>query len=208
MAWEAEENFNSYSVNGLNGGNGGSGWSGAWSAHANYKIVSANQPPWDSSGKSVFLNSGNSDEHATRALANPVSTGICYVAARTGATSCNQYVAMWRDSGGNTRAYVRFDSSGNIVLNGTNIQSYSINTWYLFAVEFDMPNNRSRVKIKEAGGNWGSWSNWVSYGSGESSIADIRFTTAYPSNNNYWDLISATDPSLPPAVPKSKGYIF
>lgn len=190
-SWTGVENFDSY-TNGdnLNGKNGGTGWSGAWTDVALSLYVVSNAQSVSSPNSVSFTTSTGQEAAIKRSVttASSVDGDVVEFQFRKTTTSVNLPNIQFY-SGGTFITFVVFDTSGAITLNGTNVGSYSANTWYKIDVQFDYTNDRARVSV-----DGGAYSSYVAFSTAVSSLDTIWLSNSAAGSGSmtvYWDSIQA-----------------
>jgi hypothetical protein len=94
----ASDNFDSYANGSIAGANGGSGWAGAWTGSTGVSIVSANGGDSPMSGQVARFGTPNSNNAATRQLAQTVSGAVFVdflLQFDSGVISNNDFLGLW-----------------------------------------------------------------------------------------------------------------
>lgn len=199
MAWVAVENFDSYSDGDLAGENGGTGWSGAW-ANGAVEVLDVAGTQTYQGAKAVTDNSAVNNSFYTRDLTSAVSGdgNIVYFAMRKGSTSSGLLNINIRNSGSGNRAEVRFNTSGNLVLVGTTtvtlLAGYSADTWYAIRLTFNVTAGTATAAYN-SGSGWSSESSAVTMNN-SGNIDRIALGRDAGTSTDYWDIITATDPTV------------
>ena len=201
MAWVAEENFDSYSTGDLDTKNGGSGWSAAWVATSGTMTVSTGE----------FLNSPNSvltsnagGGYYTRVLTSTFSTGVLYFAAYMAAGAAG-FVFNLRDGGLSTMG-ITLTAGGDIqILRRTpsiswlTVGTYSDDTMYIFEMDIDITSDQYRIRWKEEGGSYGSYTSYVTPRT-TNAIDRVTLNANSGATAKYFDALSASDPDSGPTT--------
>lgn len=192
------EDFNSYSDGDLNGQNGGTGWSGAWSGSGNYDV----QGSVVFEGAKAVINSANANADIERHATTGIGSGAVYIGIRPGNTSAGAIAVKLQNASSYTRRIgIVFNSSGNIVLEGTSnvtlVSGYAANTFYLFRITFDTGTNQATAAYSTA--PYGSAESFSSESSAvtmanSGDIQGVYITKDARSGNDYVDYISTTNP--------------
>ena len=135
---------------------------------------------------------------------NATTDGIVYIALRSSVV--NNYVTFYLTTPAPSYtniAAITMRADGHIYLLGAGLtkiyDSYSANTWYLVALEYNCATDKARAKVYD--GSWGPWSDWQNFNLAVDNITIIRFEP-YGANgafDAYWDTITPTDPITPPS---------
>ncbi len=161
MAWPATETFESYANgNNLNTRNGGSGWGGAWADVTLSKYIVANDQAYDGSLSVKVTTASGEEPEISRPVSSSTDGDEVTFAIRKDTNSIHPLGVFGYDAT-TYRWYLQLSTGGNIVLNGTNVGTYSANTWYKFSVQLDYTNHRARVSI-----DGGAYSSYVTFNGG------------------------------------------
>lgn len=181
------EGFDSYN-NGTLAGQGS--WVDVWQTErwtvtdSVYQAGTKSATPW------------NVGETEKSFVAQSTGTQDFYIRVGAGNTNCGVNIG---NNSANHVAYTVFQY-GHIYFANINIQeTYSVDTWYHFVVEWDLPNNHLRIKIDS-----GEWSDWIDTGAYETfGFIDLYYggngtcyvDTFYDSNVPTEDDIDFTAPT-------------
>jgi len=138
MTWIATENFDSYTIgNDMNTLNGGSGWTGAWTSTGAGEgvIVAAPSGMTTNAAEMLWITGDGGDAQRSLSL---LTDGIVSFQMRAAQTDRLARFTL-AESGVGSKAYIRFDSDGNIKAVGSasnTLQAYSANTTYRILIKF------------------------------------------------------------------------
>lgn len=182
MAWVYEQKFDTLNNGNLNGQD-------SWSGSTDFQVTTSN--PYKGA-KAVIIN-GNAGGATIIRNVTATSTGVIYFAIRSGVTNKNVTIQV-RSGAGDSVATIFLDNGGDIRVNQNIIilGSYSVNTWYPIALEYDVPNNRARGKVY-TGGAWGAFSNWVATDTPNVDVEQIWLSVSVSTTNGMFDEISPND---------------
>jgi hypothetical protein len=117
-----------------------------------------------------------------------LSTATYFVRCKKDSASANTTDVYCLNSGASSYCLTEFKSDGHIwMYQNPNWQdtgiTYSANTWYLLAIEFDYTNLRYRASLD--GGS--TFSSYYTFPSGQNNFDQLRFYTSTGSTNLYVD---------------------
>lgn len=189
--WTYEQKFNSLTDGDLNGQDGWVRASGGMTVQTTTKYEGA---------KGLQVTGGAVSDDYNRSI-DAISDGLVYIAMRVSGTPSEDGGPYFMLYSGTTRVVmIRFAPSGNIeYYTGGSFVSYltfSANTWYVLAVEFNQPVQGSAYRLKIHDGNsWGSWTSWVGTENAYAVIDKIRLDHEGNSNIDAW--IDTITPNTP-----------
>jgi len=206
MAWTYEQKFNTLANGNLNGQDGWSVPSGIVTVQTNIVYEGA---------KAIELDRPNGSANAIRSI-EAINEGTVYFAIRTAGSmtwGAHDAVAFHLQEGTTTRMRIQLGQSNIWILdNTTDVSIYSSaasNTWYLIALQFDNINHPNQYRARVHDGAWQPWSDWKTVGGGSyTEINRIFIPQRAGEFNSFIDTITPTNPYPPPAVPKSRGFVF
>lgn len=190
------EGFESYTTGtSLNGGSGGLGWNANW-ATGTGNITTETAPSGGEGSKSAQCTDTSGGSTATRTF-DGFTVGTITLKMRESITNPNQVCGFSIRNGSAAKvAQVFFDTSGNISDDSGNTfkSSYSANTWYTVAVEFDATNQPNKYRVTIDGGTPSSWITAINT---FASINELRLED-YATNAHQTDWDGITNGVTPP----------
>lgn len=200
MTWVAEDTFNTYSDGDLTGNNGGTGWAAAWSGSTNFDV----QGTTVYEGAKAVNNTTNANANISRQLSAAVATtGTLYFAMRRSLNNSGQIVTNIRNQLNQNAAQVVMNASGNITAGSggdtvTLVTGYSVNTWYVFRLAFDIAAGTYVVAYStDAYGSAGSFSadtSAIPMTNTPVSIQYVLYDKDANAGTDLWDYVSPTSP--------------
>lgn len=191
MAWSYNQNFNSLNIASLVGQDS---WTGL-----NTEPTVQSSVYFDVLGtKAVELVNPSTGESQTKRSVTSANSGTVYFAMRRTVNNAgDSYTNFRANSGADNRFGVTLKSDGKIYFNGSSdtqlSASYSINTWYVFRIDFDATgtNTADVYSLNTITGvTIDSLTGKALAGTGAIDSIWLRATVA--TSTNYWDSISAT----------------
>lgn len=184
-AYSYTQTFDSLTTGNLNGQD-------SWSGATTYQVETTTK---FKGAKACSVASGNNDMQRT---ITAVDSGDMYWAMEYSGTNSG-YGGMYFYNGATLAGLVRFDSGPSVieVLGSgayTTILSNPVSdTWYIINVNF-ISATQFKVRIKAAGGAWGSFTSALTWQSSVSTITVLGLEGNVSGATYYWDEIGTTDP--------------
>lgn len=155
MAWTYEQKFNALADGNLSGQD-------SWTIVGAHGDLTVGNAAVYEGAKATITNTGAGWMGEVYRDINSTTTGTVYVALRqTAAIMSGGFILYATDtsictigSAYNQNWYLRATADTLLVTN------YTLNSWYLFALQYDTDLDQCRVKWKIAGGTYSAWTDW------------------------------------------------
>lgn len=189
-SWAAVESFDSYSISDdLDTKSGGSGWGGNWVCNTAAYIVDT--APSGGQGGLAIKEEQTTLKTATRNLPASISAGSFRFRSRVSGTPNGVLQIMARESG-SAEIDIRFNGAGNIVriygsggTSETLVSGFSLNTWYIFDVEFDDVAQPDKYRVSVDGGAFTAWQ--LVRTEAYTAMSDFRFSDDSTNAFTWWN---------------------
>lgn len=205
MSWIYTQNFNGLNTADLAGQDD-------WANTDGQKSLDVQETYKYEGAKAVHYFSADTDMVYDRAIANITDSGLVYIAMmRDGNTDGDiSFLVRQAAVGERFEVMMQGNPTGGIIYlhtdegNITLLDPYVASKWYIIAVEFNMSGtDQCRARINDGSG-WSAWTDWKDMLNDGAIIDNIMLRGHQGSFNNYFDLITATNPLS--FIPKAINY--
>jgi len=190
--WTYEQKFNTLADGDLNGQD-------SWSGSTIFDVTT-NAAAIYEGAKGVKVIAGVAQRYIVSSI-DAATEGIMYIAIKPVTIASGERIEFFLMETGFQKTSIKFDeSSGDIQINHNGVYSsiydtYSLNQWYVIALEIDAGNNQYQAKVHN-GTSWNSFSGMDDAADGGTfvEINEIRLQLR-AGGTVYWDTITGTDPT-------------